>query len=439
MDHFNLINTFTIPFYLLYMRRSLLGKGWKNPLLWGLWLFFTANASWYYLLFLLVLSPWWLIAVLAEKDLKSNLRWGAIQTLRAAGVFLLLFLPQMAVILRGYEPGAHNREIGALFFWSADLLNFILPPWLGKSLSPPPHPATTALSGEGEFAVFPGILVYFLVLLSLFPYRRSRGKFWLGMAFLGALLALGPMLKISGNPANFWLPAYWFMKLPLLGALRTLVRWSLIFQLGLILFIAFNLKRLEDRISFRWKLPSWAFSAILTLLIFAENWPGPFPHSPARPPEALRRMAEIVPCGAVLHLPFGGPREEGFYMFLQTLHEIPICNGYTAFRTGPNQLSSYPALSALGRGLPIPGSADALGKESARLDLKWIVIHPDFYRETSQARWVETVVSERMNGRLFAREDGLWVYQLLRDYDKVPPLSPLGEQLGEPGISGRVD
>jgi hypothetical protein len=102
-------------------------------------------------------------------------------------------------------------------------------------------------------------------------------------------------------------------------------------------------------------------------------------------------------------------------------------------------LSSYPALSALGRGLPIPGSADALGKESARLDLKWIVIHPDFYRETSQARWVETVVSERMNGRLFAREDGLWVYQLLRDYDKVPPLSPLGEQLGEPGISGRVD
>jgi hypothetical protein len=417
MDHFNLINTLPIPFYLLYMRRALLHQGWKGPFLWAFWLMIVANTSWHYLAFMLLLSPLWLIHVLLiELDPPNRVR-GLIQWLRAMGLFFLMFLPQMIALVRAYHPTEKARPMEVVIYWSADLLHLIIPPIL-----------PTGLPEGGEFAVFPGIFVVLLAIAGLFPWARSRGRFWLIVAGMGAILALGPMLKVAGRPTFFWLPAYWLNKIPLLNFIRAMARWSLLYQWGLILFVAMNYSRVEKIWTSRFRVSAWIAVFLIIGGTFLENWPGPFPHSDRKPPVALKTLASIDPDGAVLHLPLAGPKEEGRYMYLQTLHGLPMRNGYPPFR--PESLDSeyHPAIELLsGAELREGLSPSAIVDDLKQLGIRWIVVHSEYYEDASTVRWLDEVLIQRFQATPLFREKDFQVYQLLRDYDKVPALSPSDE------------
>ena len=418
LDHFNLINTVPIPFYLLWMRRGILGKSWKAPILWGLWLFLTANTAWYYLFFLLILSPFWLFHVSYQLGIKEHWKKILIRTGIAMLVFFLLFLPQLILILRSYEATEHKRPIEVIAYWSADLSHFVIPPFIGKKIAAGWGPSYYPLTGEGEFAVFPGIVLWLLVIGCLYRYRKARGKFWVGIALLGGILALGPLLKIVdflpqdyGSPPLVYLPGYLVLKIPVLGAMRTVARWSLIFQLGLILFVAFNFNRIELSLKQKIRLPIGILAVLVLLLTFVENRPGPFPHSSQIPPEIFSRLSENLPDKSVLHLPLGGPKEEGFYMYLQTLHGLPICNGYTPFRPRPEHLLKYPLIALLEKQALQKPDPDILRQNLEDLDIGWILLHPPFYKDLNDLLWLDEILTKQLGGINFYRDKEFWIYK----------------------------
>jgi len=422
-EHFNLLNTVPIPFYLIWMRRGLLKGNWKSLAMWGFWLFLAANTSSYYLLFLLVVSPFWALHVVDLGDFRSQWQTCLLRTLQAAVVFCLLFLPQLHEITLEYGIGEYQRSLGEQIYWSAGLLNFFFPPALTAKLTGLIPDAPDSLGGRGEFAVFPGVLIWILAAAPVFLLRRTRGRFWFAMAVLGMLLALGPVLKvvepvflpIGRKTRPIPLPGYGLQFVPLLGAMRTPARWGLLFQLGLILYIAVNYSRIEVVVLRRLRLrrrSALMLALLIVTVAFAENWPGPHPHSDVRPPAILARLARETPAAAVLYLPLQGPWLEGRSMFLQTLNGLPMCNGYTAFQDASRCLLNRPFLRRLTGAVSESGSWESAREDLRQMNIGWIVLHPFYDRNRDERLRVCAVLEEHFGATLYGRQDRYWIYRL---------------------------
>jgi len=421
MIHFTQFNTLAIPFYLLFMRRSLRTPSWKAPILWGFWLFFAMNCSGYYLIFLLVISPLWAFSTLRARGVAQRWRPVTARVLLAGATFCLLSLPQALQISRLPPGPKHERPADVSSYWSADLMNFFIPPFLGKRLAEINPAFFYALEGTGEFAVFPGIGLWLLFLLSLRPGRRGRGRIWLAIALTGAVLALGPVLKVfklvqfqAGGESHYLaLPGRLLQLCPFLGATRTWTRWSLIFQFGLIGFIAANYHRLEFRFAKRWQGRSlWILAVGVVMAVFLETWPGPLPHSNARPPEAVRRMGEESGEAIVLNLPIRGIRQEGRYMYLQTLHHLPMCNGYTSFRATPSSTFVRSLLNVLQRKEPAPNVWREIARQMRQGGIGWIILHGEYHEDPSALVWTRTMLEDRLGATLYGGADKVKIYRL---------------------------
>jgi len=105
-------------------------------------------------------------------------------------------MPQLLIILRHQSESDYAREMNEVIYWSADVFNYILPPLLGERLAPLNRLFFNTLEGRGEFAIFPGVGIYILLILIIRRPGEAAGKFWLGVAALALLLSLGPVLKV---------------------------------------------------------------------------------------------------------------------------------------------------------------------------------------------------------------------------------------------------
>lgn len=118
--------------------------------------------------------------------------------------------------------------------WSADPLNFLLPPTT--------HPLWGQLVATvrseayiGEKTLYVGLVALVLAGLGYWhtPVQlRQHRSVWLGTALVGFVFALGTDLWLHNAPlsrdAPFWLPAYYLAQLPLLGSMRVWARFGII-------------------------------------------------------------------------------------------------------------------------------------------------------------------------------------------------------------------
>jgi hypothetical protein len=180
---------------------------------------------------------------------------------------LLGMLPYLTILNAGvYEPYA----IGATRIWSAEPLNFVLPP--------PIHPLWGSLVAQinpdprwGEKAVYVGAVTGALALLALLwphsPYRR-RNLVWAAVALVAAIFALGPDLHWRGEPLSardpVWLPAYYLARLPLISIMRVWSRFGVITLLFVMLLAGVAVAQLARRLG-RGFAP--AFALLLALIV----------------------------------------------------------------------------------------------------------------------------------------------------------------------------
>ena len=236
---------------------------------------------------------------------------------RGLGQLLLVCLAgallQLLFILPVFSTTLDNpayTESGGDVRYSLDLLGVITPI--------PHHPLYGQLgftyevlgSYIGERSAWIGLVAGALALLALV---RGRGRFWLGLALLAWLLALGPLLNLLGDPVTVrvddhasyvTLPSVILQGVPLLQLSRTPGRFSYALALAIACLatlgaaLLFGQPRLRSRLR-----QALLLTLLLAAILFDYQWFWPFPTLNATIPAEITALGQRDDLRAVLDVP----------------------------------------------------------------------------------------------------------------------------------------
>ena len=327
-----------------------------------------------------VLTPLALLFVLARLRHRDHL--GALRAIAVAlagGAFLLLYL---SPILGDYAAYLQSLDGESRVRQSISVLGVLSPssgnPFWGSHLRP-------ILGGDiGGSASYVGALGGLLALLGII--YRPAARWWLLVALVAWLLALGPLLKwqdqvlsgsIAGYEAVVPLPYALLVNLPLSELARSPARFMLLFAPAFSLLAGFGAieccgSRFAQRRGRRMQIAAACVFAVLLLedyRLFSA-----FPSVPADIPREIHNLRRRRDIRAVYNAPHDDARAAREAMFLQTAHVKPLIDGGDASVTTVDQarlalLSKFhpSLLQDAGADIVIINKARAM--ESGQLDL----------------------------------------------------------------------
>ncbi|MFN7130748.1 MAG: hypothetical protein ACK4N5_01620, partial [Myxococcales bacterium] len=319
--HQHLVSMGWLPLYVVYLLRMLEGRArTRDALLGGLFLALASLASWYHLLYGIVLTPvlfgW---AALCRRDTFLS-RTFVVRALQLAATYLVVAGPLLVAILytRAREPieGAHD----AIRF-SGDVEAFFFPNLAQRWAGAFGGRAFAWTGNAAETALYAGYaLLVAAALAAIFAGSLARAFF--AAAVLGAVLALGPVLHVGGRiHHDVRLPYHWLEKLlPPLTFMGVPVRIGYVMYLGLIVAAAIGIAALRRRVP--WRGLGWAALVALTATTLVEYAPRGFIRTPVSETPALVELGRDPETYAVLDV-------SGDYqmMWHATLHRKPMTGG----------------------------------------------------------------------------------------------------------------
>jgi hypothetical protein len=380
-EHYNLVLTATVPFYvLLFLQAFAFREGKFLPLVrsWAavagcFALGFITLLSDYYVLFgllyfSLIYAAWFWFRI-------GHIRWGE----RRTWLWLVAIMVAGHFVVRGLRLLEVNDNGG--MWWGGDLVAYLLPPptsrfvywdWAAR-LS---HNAKVFnMPGSIENTLFIGyalpLLAVMLGGLRLAQRRQpslrvqseqGRPLAWVLVVFL---LLTVPTLRIYGhNRLN--LPTALLHFIPFFNNIRCPTRW--IMMVGLLLPIV-SFSALEAAWHRRLRPAGQVVVSLLLLaIILVEFWPRPYWQASAATMPAVFRTAGRLPGKSLVVIPLGmsdGGRQLGQMqpeqMFYQTLHRKKLAHGYLS-RVRPElfaAMSQEPLLGALLRQQTRPDTVQA--------------------------------------------------------------------------------
>jgi hypothetical protein len=379
--HLHLLAMGWLPLYLLHLLRVLDGRGrLADGVLGGMFLALASLASWYHLLYALVLTPVLVAHALLVRP-RTVLAGSTVRAMLAlAATWLAMVGPLVVAMLvaRGREPftGAHD----ALTF-SADLHSFVFPNaaqrWSGLFGA---H--WRRWSGNTtENATYVGVTLGALAVVGAIGNARARA--FQVAAAIGAVLALGPRLHVDGAVLPTTLPyAYLERALPLLRFTGVPIRFGYVMYLGLAVAAGFGLVRLRRSLG----LPAVVTATALALL---EYYPRPLITWDYGVPAPMRAWAADPTPFAVLDV-------WDYYrpMWHATIHRKPMVGGYLT--RVPKRLEdafyAHPVVRAVLEG----GGSHVVRRTDPAVDFAWTDAAPDASLVSSvpfTARWSGTLVA----------------------------------------------
>ena len=387
LGHYNFATTQWVPFYVLYLLKTLREPRTKNAVLAGLFFALAALADMTYASLLSLFS---LVALLALwRHLKAR-RAAIVRMALAALVALLIWAPILLPVAREFVNADYALTgWGETIKLSADLQGLVSPtnlnPLLGASQQPPVGPSGTPSTptwgsdggsppawraelraveeGKGRFSdintVFLGYMTLALALLGAMSARWSRRDvgLWLWSALVFGVLALGPLLQIGGHyrfsldnllPEGVVVPLPFAVLhfIPFLNANRAPNRNSLVLMLALAVLAAFGAAWLFGKVSVwrssrsglrsvsfgRWLVP--ALAGLLAVALVVEHLAVPLPTTDARVPAVYNQIATEPGDFTLLQLPLGWRNSFGVLgsertqlQYYQSVHGKPIIGG----------------------------------------------------------------------------------------------------------------
>lgn len=199
--HLTVISTEWIPFFILYLIKTIKEKSMKNAILGGLFLSLTALSEWHYLLFLSIFSLLILLYYLKVDRRLILSKQFLTNTFIISLVFLSITFPFLLALIQGAvsNPQA-TRPLDPSIIASADLFAFLTPakfhPIFGKYVSWAYELFTRDIQ---ENTVFLGYTTIALSIYALLKIDRKKTKFWILSAVIFLILALGPVLHVFGK------------------------------------------------------------------------------------------------------------------------------------------------------------------------------------------------------------------------------------------------
>ncbi|GAB4573346.1 MAG: hypothetical protein Kow0077_15460 [Anaerolineae bacterium] len=349
--HFGLVTGYWGVLYVWTLVRLWRGAGWRTAALGGLFLGLAMGTSptaiGYELLPLSVL----LGGGYAWQARRQWRRWlGPLALLLAIGAAFAVFLytPYFLAAIRGAT--GYLTETGAVRY-SADLLApltpspfnpvfnglGLLPPWAWDVLG------DNAIEGSAYW----GVAVTILAILAL-VLRRADARLWAAIVVVGAVLALGPVLKVADSVVHLSgpgltsgeivLPYAVYARLPGMDMLRTPARFNFIVGLGLAVLAAFGWQALTARAGVLkrrgWRVGATVAVACLVLVEYQVFAPLPLTEAPV--PDYYAELARDARNGVVrpvLNLPAQDFFTAQWLLYDQTAHHQPVIAGHVIRRT----------------------------------------------------------------------------------------------------------
>ena len=362
LGHMHIVALEWVPAYFWMLERTIARPERRWPLLAALALAAASTASWYYLLFCVVLTlPYLAWRVATEPELRNVYELRRALLLGAA--YLAIMWPLFSTMLaaRAAEPwdGAHDPVT-----FSADLWSFFVPN-AAQSIGVNFRSIWGRFSGNpAENCDYLGYALLALAALGALKARRAR--VWLWIAAAGVVLALGPFLRTGGEiHRTHMLPYGWLSYVfPLLDFTGCPVRAGFIAIFALAAAAAFGLAwlfapgpRRAARI---------AAAVALILAAGVELWPHPFTVSSFPAPHIFESWAKDPAIFSVLDMS-GDTRP----LYNAVLHGHPLIDAYLS-RTPTRlnrELDEYPVIGNLRH--PHGGLGPPHARRDARIDFDW--------------------------------------------------------------------
>jgi hypothetical protein len=337
IGHYDMWSTQWIPFYALYLVRTIQEPRMRNAVLAGLFLVLAMLAEMIFGVFLALLTLI-LLAFVLGRQVRGKAPVGAglvpaaglVKRLAVLGLVAgVLYAPLLVPILREMRADYELAGWGDAQKLSVDLMGFVTPTAL--------HPlggdwvATLRQVSEGTArfsdvnTVFLGWTTLALALVGAVAYRRKLAA-WITSALVFALFCLGPLLQINGRSVfnldgletTIPLPFILLHYLPVVKANRVPNRFSVVLMLALTVLVGFGAHWLLRKVAGgtlvlrRARATTQgrpyglvACSLLLAGLLIFEHWSVPLPLTDARVPAVYERLAADPEDYAILQLPLG--------------------------------------------------------------------------------------------------------------------------------------
>jgi hypothetical protein len=465
-DHLNIMSAEFIPLFTYFMIKMARERTTWNSVYTGVAMILNAMCDLHmFLLTAAVFVIFHIYTFFTQRKLIVNR--GYIQrlivmiTLTSLLGFVVYFQTAYGLFFVPKSIGAASSVTRFLSAKSADLVSFFIPSSANPFLSR--YVATlnvdigrsTVLPNEAATA-YVGYTVLGLSLLGLiFFWKRRDVYFWGLLALLGAILALGPYVRILGTPTP--IPGIWgylYYLIPLLNSFRAPYRFDYLVALGLAILAGYGVTGLFDQFS-RIKVPAFSkmvvkafVITILCTLVIVEFLPIPYAEFYAPTPQFYQVLANDHSNFSVIEVPIQNP-VQSLYLYYQSAYSAPLIDGsiprspqYPSMiiQTAPfiDQLGYYtpgkaPASDIVNQTYPITTLAPYI---MAQYNVKYIIVHKDLFNSpTAYLAYVDQLTpllgqpiyqdSAIVAFRFVPPSPNTGIVQFLRQYNNISLVSLL--------------
>ncbi|MEM7802573.1 MAG: hypothetical protein AAF633_25495, partial [Chloroflexota bacterium] len=347
---------------------------------------------------------------------------------------LLVLLPLSPLLLNSVETS--NVTTGESILGSTDLMAYVIPHFYHPLWGDLFKPLTEPFLVNKVFTPYLGLTAVCLAGLALFT-RPRRNWFWLLIALIYLVLALGPVLTINGIQTGITLPYSWIDGTLLDAIIRRPDRLNIFISIPMAVMVAHGAQHLLSRLS-GWinnkrvetiLLPVGGLC--LTGLILLEFW-NQYPMFEIRTPEWHQTLAEDPDAYALLELPMHARVYDELYMQFQATHSKAMVGGHVS-RLPENALAFIQSISFLNARETIGPNRQSFSitEDLFKLsdaNIRYIVLHKSLLTDEQLEEWKRFLIIQPMF------EDGdTVVYSTELPFDdsttaifEFDPIQPLG-------------
>ncbi len=330
-----------------------------------------------------VLVPLLVMFLLARISRRDYLGAARVSVVAIAGFVLLQIY--VSPVLGDVMANQQFVNAGGYVRYSLDLLSPVSPsfanPFWQNIATHSPQVIGASLGGG---AAYVGVLGACLALLGILSRREAR--WWLLVASVAWLLALGPVLKANGDVVSTFIAGYetvvplpyaLVINLPMLELARTPDRFMFLFAAMFSLLVGFGTAVcFSSRLIMRRSRKIQLLITVLLAMAMIEDYRlfAAFPSVPAAIPREIESLKHRRDVHAIFNAPYDNLLAAKEAMYLQTAHRKPLIAGHDA-RVTPVDPSRLALLSKFQPSLLQEAGADiviinkARAMESGQLDL----------------------------------------------------------------------
>lgn len=389
-DHPNLILTFAVPLALLYLYRTARQPNWRHALLTAVFLALIGFSRLQHLALaglIIALFAAWLLATIPDARSRQT-----IKMLALAGSLALLFMLPITMPLVYNQLTRSNPEDVAIIEpdnGRTDLAAYLIPSPDNTFWGDQIKPIYAPYAASWNYTPFLGYMTLLLAGLGLlFRFRQTR--FWLLLAIIYILLALGPELAVNGQIYPDAPLPYNLIEGTLLGDfIRRPHRLNVFLALPVAMMAGWGVTVFNRQ----QRLKPGVITAVIAAIILIEYSTLPFTTSPTERIAWNEKLAAEPGDFAVLDIPSHNRSFDKWYMVYQIQHGKPIVGGHVSRmpREAFDFIKTVPILDSI---LQNDARADfniTNVTEQMRLlsqaNVRYLVLHKQFANEGLQAMW----------------------------------------------------